>query len=197
MKRKKDTGDIMNELAIRTESDVKEMAAVLATFPDPAKWTREQKAQAVQFAALLETAQKMISVKSLAGIDYEKEKSLFLANAGQSEHTRRGYAAAIVRLDAWAAAQGINVLELTPAQADDFIYSLRTSKSEKTGSENSPATVRIVTAASSSFFTWLHRRHTAIQNPFRGSKARPKEKAVRELAVPSDKEVKTILKGLP
>jgi integrase len=91
----------------------------------------------------------------------------------------------------------VNPLELSPAQADDFIYSLRTEKSEKTGSENSPATVRIATAAASSLYTFMHRRHNAVENPFRGSKARPKEKAVRELAVPSKEELKIILKELP
>jgi integrase len=88
-------------------------------------------------------------------------------------------------------------LELTPAQADDFIYSLRNEKNEKTEKENSPATVRITVAAASSFYTFLHRRHNAVENPFRGSKARPKEKAVRELAVPSKEEVKAMLKELP
>jgi site-specific recombinase XerD len=197
MKRKKGTGDTMNELAIRAGSDIKEMAAILATFPDPGKWTREQKAQAVQFAALLDTAQKMIAAANVAGIDYEKEKAVFLDNAGQSDHTRRGYRNAIARLDAWAASRNINPLELSPAQADDFIYSLRNEKSEKTDREISPATVRLTTAAVSSFYTFLHRRHTSIENPVRGSKARPKEKPVRDLAVPSEKEVKTILKELP
>ncbi len=57
--------------------------------------------------------------------------------------------------------------------------------------------MRLTVAAVSSLFTFLHRRHKSIENPFRGSKARPKEKAVRELAVPSLSEVKTILKELP
>jgi site-specific recombinase XerD len=134
---------------------------------------------------------------NLAGIDYEKEKSVFLDNAGQSDHTRRGYTAALSRLEAWAARHNVNPLEMTPAEADDFIYSLRGDISEKTGRANSPATVRLTTAAVSSFYTFLHRRHSAIDNPFRGTKARPKETAVRGLSVPTDKEVKTMLKELP
>jgi site-specific recombinase XerD len=167
------------------------MAAVLATFPDPGKWTKEQKAQAVQFAALLETAQKMIAVKSLAGINYQSEKETFLNNAGktQSAHTRIAYRAGLGKLDAWAATQGINVLELTPAQADDFCYSLRGNRAS--------ASVRLDTAAASSFFTWLHRRHTAIENPFRGSKARPAKKAVKKAEIPTAPEIKTIIRELP
>jgi site-specific recombinase XerD len=134
---------------------------------------------------------------NLAGVDWQKEKNVFLDNTGQSDHTRRGYKTAIDRLDKWTARHNINPLELTPAQADDFIYSIRNEKSDKTGEVNSPATVRLTVAAVSSFYTFLHRRHSAIANPFRGSKARPKEKAVRSLVVPTDKEVKTMLKELP
>ena len=190
MGKDKDIGEIMNELAVRAESDIREMAAILATFPEPAKWTREQKAQAVQFAALLETAQKMISVKAVAGIDYQSERETFLNNAGKtgSEHTRTAYRAGLERLETWAAAKSINILEITPMQADDFIYSLR---------GRSPASVRLDTAAASSFFTWLHRRHNAIENPFRGSKARPAKKTVKKVDAPETTgEIKAIIKGL-
>ena len=181
----------MNELAIRAGNDIKEMAAVLATFPEPGRWTREQKAQAVNFAALLETAQKMIAVKSVAGIDYRTERETFLDNAGKtgSGHTRTAYRAGLGRLETWAAAKGINILEMTPLQADDFIYSLR---------GRAAASVRLDAAAASSFFTWLHRRHNAVENPFRGTKARPAKKAVRKAEAPQTAaEIKTIVKELP
>jgi hypothetical protein len=48
----------MNALATRAGKDIKEMAAILAAYPAPDKWTPEMKAQAVQFAALLDTAQR-------------------------------------------------------------------------------------------------------------------------------------------
>jgi site-specific recombinase XerC len=167
------------------------MAAILATYPAPDKWTPEMKNQAVNFAALLDTAQKMISAASLAGVNYEKEKAVFLANAGKTEsaHTRTAYRAGLNRLENWTAAQGINILELTPAQADDFIYSLRGNRAA--------ASIRLDTAAASSFFTWIHRRHTAIENPFRGSKARPAKKAVKKIEIPAAGEVKTIVRELP
>jgi hypothetical protein len=117
----------MNTTVARAGQDIKDLAAVLACFPFPDKWTQEQKAHAVNFAALLETAQKMITAKNVSGIDYEAEKTTFLANAGKtnSAHTRIGYRAALGRLDIWTACQGINPLELTPAQADDFVYALK------------------------------------------------------------------------
>ncbi len=157
----------------------------------------EQLEQIARMVMAQRLAAELNTAVNLAGIDWQSEKAGFLAIAGESDHTRRGYKNALGKLEAWAAPQRINPLELTPAQADDFIYSLRTAKNERTGRENSPATVRITAAAVSSFYTWLHRRHASIENPFRGSKARPKEKAVRPLAVPSAKEVKTLLKELP
>ena len=181
----------MNALATRAGQDIKEMAAILAAYPAPDKWTQEQKAQAVQFAALLDTAQKMIAVKTLAGIDYSAEKQTFLDNAGKtsSKYTRTAYRAGLDRLETWTAAQGINILELTPAQADDFIYSLRGSRAA--------ASIRLDTAAASSFFSWLHRRHTAIENPFRGSKARPAKGTVKKIEIPTAPEIETIIRELP
>jgi len=181
----------MNALATRAGQDIREMAAILAAYPTPDKWTLEMKTQAVNFAALLDTAQKMIAQAAITGIDYQVEKETFLNNVGRtgSAYTRTGYAAALGRLDAWAARQKINVLEMTPTQADDFIYSLR--------GERGAASIRLDISAASSLFTWLERRHTGIKNPFRGTKARPAKKAVKKPVIPSAKEVETMLQELP
>jgi site-specific recombinase XerD len=196
--RKKDSknkGEIMNNLAARAGNDIKEMGAILATFPEPSRWTQAQRDQAVQFAALLDTAQKMIAAANLAGIDYQGEKQAFLENAGKtaSRHTHTAYDYALDRLDAWAAKQKIDVLELTPLQADNFIYSLK--------GERSNSSVRLDVAACSSFFTWLERRHAGIKNPFRGTKARPAKKTVKEIAIPpspeAEEEVEGIISQLP
>jgi site-specific recombinase XerC len=190
MKKPKEKID-MNELTTRTENDIRQMAQVLATFPEPGRWTQQQKDQAINFAALLETAQKMIAIKTLAGIDYRAEREKLLHNAGKTDsaHTRIAYRAGLDRLEEWAAAQGINVLELTPAQADDFGYSLRGNRAA--------ASIRLDIAACSSFFTRLHKRHTAIENPFKGSEARPKKKVARKLVIPTAAEVETMIRELP
>jgi len=180
----------LNAIATRAGDDIKEMAEILAAFPAPEKWTHEQKAQAVQFAALLDTAQKVIKAKTMAGIDLQKEKAAFLGNAGRtgSAHTRTAYRAALDRLEAWAERQKINILELTPAQADDFIYSLR---------DRATASIRLDVSGASSFFTWLERRHAELINPFRGTKARPPRKAVRTVVIPTEREVETMVRELP
>jgi integrase len=202
MKPEKEREETMNAIARRVAAtpaaNVQEMAARIAReAPALSDLAPDQLEQIARMVMAQRLTRELDAAANLAGIDWEKEKAVFLANAGQSEHTRRGYKNATARLDAWAASRNINPLELSPAQADDFIYSLRNEKNEKTGKENSPATVRITAAAVSSFFTWLHRRHSAVENPFRGTRARPKEKAVRALAVPTDKEVKLMLKELP
>jgi site-specific recombinase XerD len=203
MKKPKKKGEIdMNALTTRAGNDIKEMAAILANYPAPNKWTQAQRNQAVQFAALLDTAQKMILAANLSGINFKAEKDTFLENAGRSksEHTRTAYGAALDRLEAWVNRQKVNPLELEPAQADDFIYSLSrheiNPKTEKPYSTAS-AYIRLVISASSSFYTWLERRHAGVNNPFRGTKARPVKKAKRDTVIPSAEEVETIIRELP
>jgi len=182
----------MTTLTTRAGNDIEEMAALLANFPSPDQWTQEQKEQTVKFAALLQTAQKVIAKSGLIGIDYETEKTTFLDNASRtnSMHTRISYTMALKRLDQWTAQHGISALELTPAQADDFIYALRAEGL-------SASVIRNTISACSAFFTFLHRRHSAIDNPFRGTKARPERKAVKTIAIPNTQEVNAIINALP
>jgi len=160
--------------------------------PTLADLNNDQLEQIARLVMTQRLAAEMHTAVNIAGIDWYKEKGLFLENAGheQSVHTRRGYKNALGKLDGWVADQGINPLELTAMQADDFIYSLKASGA-------SSATVRLTTAAASSFYTFLNRRHKEINNPFRGTKARPKEKASRILTIPSTLEVETIIQELP
>jgi len=43
----------------------------------------------------------------------------------------------------------------------------------------------------------MHRRHNAIDNPFRGTKARPGKKAIKKIEPPSAAEIETIIRELP
>lgn len=160
--------------------------------PTLADLNPEQLEQIARMVMAQRLAAELSTAVNLAGIDYEKEKAVFLENAGRtnSVHTRIGYRSALSRLDAWATRQGTTALELTPAQADDFIYSL---KAEGRAS----ASVRLDTAAVSSFFTFMERRHTAVKNPFRGTKARPERQAKKTPDIPDAKEVKAVIAALP
>jgi site-specific recombinase XerD len=128
----------------------------------------------------------------LAKINYQTERSTFLATAGRtrSPHTRKAYASALARLDAWTSTRGLTVLDMKPKDADDYGYYL-------TAEGLAPASVRRDMAAASSFFTWLERRHDSIRNPFRGTKARPEKRARKSVAVPSAEELPAILAELP
>jgi site-specific recombinase XerD len=158
--------------------------------PTLADLNNDQLEQIARIVMTQRLTKAMDTAATLAGINYQAEKETFLNNAGktQSPHTRQAYAAGLDRLETWAAAQGLNILELTPAQADDFIYSLRGSRAA--------ASIRLDTAAASSFFTWMHRRHNAIENPFKGTAARPQKKAAKKLEIPTAAEIKTIIKEL-
>lgn len=128
----------------------------------------------------------------LAGIDYEAEKATFLEQAGRtkSPNTRRAYTSALARLNAFAARRGVAVLAMKARDADDFAYALAAEG-------RAPASVRRDIAAASSFFAFIERRYDAIRNPFRGTKARPEERARKEAAYPSQGEAVLILENLP
>jgi site-specific recombinase XerD len=121
----------------------------------------------------------------VAAIDYQAERETWLGLA-KSPHTARAYRTALDRLDEYARYIGKDALTLSPADVDDWTHSL-------TLEGYSPASVRRNTAAASSFYTWLERRHADLRNPLRGSRARPAKKATRPTAVPSAKEAQAIL----
>ena len=124
----------------------------------------------------------------IARIDYQAEREVYLAQAGKvkSRHTRIAYEAALKRLEAFAARQGLAVLAMKARDAEDFAYSLATEG-------RAPSSVRLDLAGCSSFFTFLERRFDAIRNPFRGTKARPQQKAAKAGAYPSAEEAVTLL----
>ncbi|MDR0474031.1 MAG: tyrosine-type recombinase/integrase [Treponema sp.] len=195
MKPKKDRGEEMNAIAQRVTgtpaANVQDMAMRIAReAPTLADLNAEQLEQIARLIMTQKLTQELTAAASLAGIDYKAERETFLNNAGRtgSKHTRRSYAADLGRMEAYAERAHISPLELTPARADDFIYSMK--------GEAAAATVRRTVAACSSFFTWLERRHEGIRNPFRGTKARPAKKTEKTLAIPNSAEVKKILAAL-
>jgi site-specific recombinase XerD len=186
-----DKEEAMNELATRAGADIKEMAAILAAYPTPDKWTPEMKTQAVQFASLLDTAQKVIAAVSVTGIDWKVERDNFL-NDTRSIHTRRAYAASLEKLEEWTGRKGINPLELSPSGADSFIRFL---KDESEG--RAAASVRRDIAAISAFYTFLERYHDTVKNPVRGTRIRPPRENKKEIKIPEPEEYRMITEALP
>jgi len=197
MKQKKNSKENdMNAIAKRVTGtpalNVQDMAMRIAReAPTLADLNSEQLEQIARMVMAQRLTQELHNAVNLAGIDYQAERDTFLNNAGSSgsKHTRRGYGAALARLEAYAERAKISPLELSPARADDFIYSLK--------GEAAAASIRRDVAACSSFFTWLERRHEGIKNPFRGTKARPALKAEKDLEIPTAAEMKKIIAALP
>jgi site-specific recombinase XerD len=173
--------------------NVEEIAARIArTAPTLKDLTQDQLEQIARLVITQRLTQELNTAAYLADIDYQQEKELFLQNAGHagSINTQKGYRNALKRLDLYAARMHINVLELSPTQADDFIYMLK-------GEGRASASVRRDVDASSSFFTFLERRHANIHNPFRGTKARPAKRALKKIEIPTPEEIEIILLALP
>jgi len=126
---------------------------------------------------------------NIADIDINTEINLFIKQAGRtaSLSTKAVYREAIAILTRWARKNKINILLMTYAQADDFIYSL----------SGAPKSIRLKVAAISSFYSFLERRHSIVKNPIRGTKARPQDKTVKEIEIPNDNEMTVIIDSLP
>jgi site-specific recombinase XerD len=180
----------MNEIAERAESGIKEIASLMASLPPPDKWTPEMKAQAAQFAALLETAQSAITMKALAGIDWQKEREDFL-DYTCSDHTRRAYSLALDRLELWAGKEGVNPLELNATLADRFIHDMKAEG-------RAPASTRRDIAVISAFYSFLERNTGGkIKNPVRGTRQRPAKENKKDIVIPNAADYKTIVNELP
>ena len=118
-------------------------------------------------------------------VDVVMERETFLDRL-RSPQTQRAYKTALDRLEEWCASKDINVLEMTPALADDFINDMRRQGA-------SSATVCLRVAGASAFIAWMERRHDDIRNPFRGTHERPASKPVRQLDVPTAEEIATMI----
>jgi site-specific recombinase XerD len=125
----------------------------------------------------------------IANINYKIEKGLFIMQASKSgsENTQALYRKALRVLEDYTKKNDINIFQMTFAQADDFIYSLK----------GAPNSKRMTIAGISSFYSYLERRYSVIKNPIRGTKARPGAKAVKDIEIPDDIELMTILNELP
>ncbi len=155
--------------------------------PELEDLTADQLHQIAKLVIIEKLTKELGRKTGLARIDYAAERETFLTNAGRTEsaHTQTGYRAGLDRIDAWAHSAGLAVLELSPKDADTYIYSLNASGL-------SPATIRRDVSAASSLFSFLERRFSDISNPFRGTKARPRLRAVRESAYPVQPEIDAI-----
>jgi site-specific recombinase XerD len=140
-------------------------------------------AQAVMAQNIGEDVKRRVRLEK---IDYPAERQAFLSRARKSAHTVKAYTLGLAALDEWCARHGLAALEMGPAEADDWIESMR---------DRSSSVVRLRIAAASAFWNWLERRHPKeqLRNPFRGTRAKPKNKYVKRIEVPDKVEIKALL----
>jgi integrase len=169
---------------------VESMALKIANeSPELNDLTTEQLEQIAKIVITQNLTNELNLKSKVANIDYKKEKDIFLMTASKtgSEHTQSTYLKSLIILEKYAKKNNINILLMTPGQADDFIYSL----------QGSPNSIRLTVAGISAFYSYLERRYSVIKNPVRGTKARPGVKTVKEIEIPDDIDLFTILTSMP
>jgi len=151
--------------------------------------TAEQLEQIAKIVITQKLTNELNNKVKLANIKYKHEKDQFIMQSSRtgSEQTQIQYYKALTSLEKYTKKNGYEILQLTPKQIDDWIYSL----------SGSPNYKNLIIAGASCFFTFLERRYSVIKNPIRGTRARPVKKPVREIEVPSEIELFTILNELP
>jgi site-specific recombinase XerD len=179
------------QLTIKEKTElVESMALKIANeSPELNDLTTEQLEQIAKIVITQNLTNELNIKAKLANIDYKKEKDLFIMIASKtgSEYTQSSYLKSLMVLETYCNKNGINILIMTPGQADEFIHSL----------DGSPNSIRLITAGISAFYSYLERHYSVIKNPIRGTKARPGVKAVKEIEIPTDIELFTILNELP
>jgi site-specific recombinase XerD len=178
------------EKQLTVNKKVEKMALNIAhNSPELNDLTDEQLEQIARIVITQNLSNELNIKSKITNIDYKIEKDIFLLQVSRtgSEYTQVSYYKSLRKLEKYTKKNGLNILQLTPGQADDFIYSL-------TGSPNSK---NLTIAGVSSFYSYLERRHSVIKNPIRGTKARPVKKPVKEIEIPSEIELFTIINSLP
>jgi site-specific recombinase XerD len=137
-------------------------------------------ARAMVFDTLKEDLKQRVE---FAKINLPEKKALFLERySKRSKATLIAYTKSIAELEEWSDRTGVPILAMKGKDADKFIHDIPGSSS----------TIRLKTAAISSFFTFLERETDGrIRNPFRGTKERPKRKT-KTPEVPSLNELEAI-----
>jgi integrase len=186
VKKNNDKEKTIAELALK----IKQEAPTLADL------TQKQLEEIAKIVIAQRLTHELTVAVALAEIDWSAEKELFIATVSTSPYTQKSYRKALTTFEVWGTWHKIPLLALSQKQADDFIYSLSHAMGKKRVQGYSPATIRLIVAVVSVFYNFLERRY-AIQNPFRGTKARPKLQATRTLEVPSAEEVDLILEKIP
>jgi len=148
----------------------------------------EQLLKATVFSSMID---EMKIDGQIQAIDYTKEVEAFFKQCSKndSKHTVRQYRNGVTKLETYTQENDINILKLTPREADNFCISLKDFNL-------SNASVRSIISSCSTFFSFLERRHMVIRNSFRGTRTRPPIRAKKQVLIPTEKELKVIIENI-
>jgi site-specific recombinase XerD len=170
--------------------DVENIALKIAReAPELKDLNKEQLGQIAKIVITQRLTDELNRKANIANVDYRMEKEIFLMVSSRtgSEYTQSSYKRALNILEKYAKRNNINILLMDYAQADNFINSLG----------GSPNSKRLIIAGISSFYSYMERRNASIHNPIRGTKLRPVSKAVKDIEIPDDEDLNTIINELP
>ena len=175
----------MGDIEKRLESVVQNMAQTIngVELGDLTEEELNRVAGAVLGDTLKEKLKDEIRIHS---IDLEEAIEMFLQDK-KSEKTRKLYARRIGEYREWLAGKGLNLLQVGPYEADQYVSFVKTKELAQT-------TQRSMVDAVSSLYRELERWEHVKVNPFRGAK-RPKRET-GEKKVPTAEEVQTVLDDL-
>ncbi len=153
--------------------------------------TQEQSEQLAQASIFSSMVDEMKIEHLIQAIDYQTERQAFFRQCSRndSKHTAKQYKNGLGKLEKYIETNNINILKLSPSQADDFCISLKSLDLSNTS-------IRATISSCSAFFSFLERRHMAIKNPFRGTRTRPPIRAKKEVLIPTEKELKMIIANI-
>lgn len=187
----------MENLPITTETAVN----ALLHKPEFEALPQQAQQQILNYAAADSYKNELQGKVKLAKLNYQDIKNTFLANC-QSAHTKESYGFTLTRLELYLGMLGKSFGELSPMDADKLILSDFFRKPLKNGliantlGDRADSSVRKDVAALSAFYTYVSRvTNFDIANPVRGTKAKPKRSNKKQLAIPSEADVLTILKS--
>ena len=170
-----------NKLIEKRENQTVELMAIKIAneAPELKDLTIEQLEQIAKIVITQNLTNELNLKSKIANINYNLERDIFLKISSRtgSEHTKLSYLKSITILEKHCKKNDINILTVSPGQIDNFI--------------------RLTVAGISAFYSYLERRYSVIKNPIRGTKARPGAKTVKEIEIPTEIELFTILNELP
>jgi len=181
----------MNDEVEKVFSRVDALVELLATSQISLETLSPEDRALVARSHLFDTLKAKLARRvELYGLVWSGLAEAWLMDGGRAVKTVTEYRRALGKFNLWCGENKVHPLELTKSQADNFILSLRDS------GKSAVWTVRNTADWISSLYSWIGRRHPAIRNPFRGTRAKPRARVENKSRIPTEADLDVILNAL-